>query len=615
MKRPAHLRHLFVRMLPAVFILVSLSLGTTGAGAMSHFTSLSMLSQNSARDSRSMSLPTSTRILTGDVPSVVADKTATPLAELGPSSNLTLLLTLRVRNPSLLDAAIAAASDPFSPSYRRYLTSAEYDTTFAPTMAEVQAVGLWAHDAGLTMGSIAPHNLAVEVSGTTQQVERTLSVSINRYRTAERGVFEANDRAPRIPADLPISGILGLSTYDWVVDAPSTSDTGTAAAHASITTRPNLTSVDPSQDLAVCPYLQHDAGTPPRSCYKPSDIAAAYNFGPVGDATGETIAFIGPGYRPIPQSVLHTFADATSTPEMRLNASGPDGLQYFQVDDQFHPVPQTTPVEDGNGENAVSVEWSHGLAPHSHVNVWSYGGYEIEAYRAVVSAVSDPATDVLGWIADFEGVPPTQRSGGAADLNLPNTFNPVLQLAAALGKTFFAGARSWCASCGSLNPEPPYFPYVSPYVVAVGQTTLQTTADGRRSAELGYPLSGGTCAAGATADDYPRPYWQKEYGVVATTYTGDQCLGRAIPDVTAVGDQCSGINVYNTAKAGASPREWIAYGHASGATPLWVGMGAALDRYLKRYGSALGFATPHIYQLAEDRSGGGTYERDFHDIT
>jgi subtilase family serine protease len=164
-----------------------------------------------------------------------------------------------------------------------------------------------------------------------------------------------------------------------------------------------------------------------------------------------------------------------------------------------------------------------------------------------------------------------------------------LQHAASVGTTFYFGS----GDNGSNSNVPPY-PASSPYVVAVGGTTLTTGANSSYTAESAWGASGGGCSP-----IIARPSWQA--GVGAAT-----CAGRAVPDVAADADFYTGAYVY----VNGGPQMGDG---TSLATPLWAGMAAAVNRYLGAAGrSLMGFSAPRLYQLATTPT---SYSRDFHDVT
>ena len=522
------------------------------------------------RDTRAAAQPP--RVLQGQTPAAVVDGSATPHGQQNPATPLTLTIGLAAHDSAALDALIAAASDPASPSYGHYLTPAQYMARFAPTDAEVAAVRDWASGAGLTVDGVSPDHLLVTVHAATRQFELAIGVTINDYNVSGRA-FRANDRDPVIPANLDIRAISGLSTLHHF---------HTALAHP--TTRVSAV---------------RSGG------YYPNDFRAAYNMEPVGDGSGQTIGLTLWG-APVAQSDLDQFASDSGTARLADGQAGADGIDW-------------TPVNGGSsdttdlGETAMDVEYAHGVAPGSHLKYWladcSYDSTTNQcnpSETGLEQAINDAANDTsLHVVSNSWG------GGEATSANDPfvSITNMSFQHAASVGTTFyFASGDS--GEYGDGATVSPSYPADSPYVVAVGGTNLTTDASYAYSGETAWsctslaqctaPPPDGTGGSGGDCSTvFARPAWQT--GVGAAT-----CSGRAEPDVAADADPNTGADVYYQGSA-------QLIGGASLATPLWSGMAAVTNRYLAAQGQTLmGFSAPRIYQLANNTT---TDARDFHDVT
>jgi subtilase family serine protease len=101
----------------------------------------------------------------------------------------------------------------------------------------------------------------------------------------------------------------------------------------------------------------------------------------------------------------------------------------------------------------------------------------------------------------------------------------------------------------------PNYPATSPYVLAVGGTTLTRAANARGWAESAWRHG----AAGCSTDE-PRPQFQQ------TVITG--CNTRAVADVSAVADPATGIAGYDSYHQNG----WQVFGGTSVAAPLIAGI-------------------------------------------
>ena len=544
--------------------------------------------------------------LTGQTPSAVTHGTAALVAPANPAAPLTLTIALGVHNSAALDAFIAAASDPRSPSYGHYLTHAQYLDTYAPTEAEAQAVRDWAAGGGLTVAQTSPDRQLVLVAGATRQVEAALGVTINTYQLPGQAgqpgrAFRANDRDPVVPGGLDIRAISGLSTYDQFRTFSTVRPRGTFRGHALTGIRPHGT---------------RNGG------YIPSDFRTAYNVNAVGDGSGQTVGFTLWG-GPLAQGDLNGFAANTGTTAVTVGGTGADGIEFI-------PVNGDSTDTNELGETALDVESAHGVAPGIHMKYWlgdctpsggSCNPSDTGLELAINAATTDSSLHIVSnsW-GGPENIDPTDPFSA--------TTNQGFQEADAVGTTFYfsSGDDGYASGCPQRNPTQcppghglPSFPADSPYVVAVGGTNLQlvqvnpntvgyqgeTTWGNTVNPNSSSGFDGGT--GGGCSPSYARPPWETGITTPAYCVLGDGSTpARAIPDVAADADPITGAYVYVQGQ----PQQ---IGGTSLAAPLWAGMAADVNRYLaaKSY-NLMGFSAPVIYYLANNAT---TYARDFHDVT
>jgi len=398
-----------------------------------------------------------TALLARDTPAPILQGTAVALSHLAPSTGLDLNVGLRVRDSAKLDALIAAASDPRSPSYGHYLTNAEYMARYAPTAAQARAATAWLKARGLAVTSVSPDNLLIGVKASVAQAEQVFNVRVDNFRAAGR-TFHANDRPPRVPANLDISAVTGLSNFEVL--------------------KPASTCLPPPNN-GTCGY-------------DGSDFRSAYDL--VGDGTGQTLGFTLWGQE-LPQSDFTNYAAATGTTALTIGQAGNDGLDYIQVGG-------STTESDTDNEVALDTMIAHGVAPGIHETYWL--GHDNGSVMETV--LNDAANSSIGIISNSWGA---QSSGCPTNSNMENS----LQHGAAVGKTFYFSTGDSGASAGCS------YPATSQYVVAVGGTTLNSItnetalADGGGCSNseprpswqtgIGTPLTspgGSTCTGRATPD-------------------------------------------------------------------------------------------------------------------
>ena len=282
----------------------------------------------------------------------------------------------------------------------------------------------------------------------------------------------------------------------------------------------------PGADVAT---LAHPAGVG----HDAAALRDAYDLPPGLDGAGTRVAVVTWG--PVDRAALDAYADANGLPRGVLqhhgDCSGP-ALDEWNLDAQM--VKAAAPAADVHVYCSPSATFA-GL---------------LEALRAAVADDADVVT----------------QSWGACETRVPaataEAFEAAFAEASARGIAVFAASGDGGArECTRWNPEDQTlvtsWPGSSPLVVAVGGTRL-AREDGAWN-ESAWTLSGG-----GRSLLFDAPWWQ----------AGDM---RASPDVAAVADRATGVEVYSNGR-------WLAMGGTSAAAPLWAGAWAALVAETGRLG-------------------------------
>jgi len=177
----------------------------------------------------------------------------------------------------------------------------------------------------------------------------------------------------------------------------------------------------------------------------------------------------------------------------------------------------------------------------------------VEALGQDLDSLADAVNTAASYnpvaISNSWGVP---EGGG----NIPN-IDPAAQAA------FNHPGIAITASAGDLGTGAVQFPASSPYVTAVGGTTLTPdSANLRGWDESVWSGSGNGCSAMVAV-----PSWQTATG-------GCTASGRAIPDVSFLADSTVGVAVFSSAQHG-----WVAFGGTSVGAPFVAGLYAAANDY------------------------------------
>jgi subtilase family serine protease len=281
------------------------------------------------------------------------------------------------------------------------------------------------------------------------------------------------------------------------------------------------------------------------SGYTPSQLAGAYGLNTIafpsssgapvkGDGTGETIALIEMYSDPNIQSDLKTF-DAT------YNLPNPE----LTVVDQAGSQPNSGWAQ----EEALDVEWAHAIAPGANILVVEAApAYsETQELQSLLSAVNT-ARNTAGVVA-------VSMSWGINEMPNEASFDSNFTTPAGhTGITFIASS----GDNGIVE-----YPAASPYVLAVGGTTLSLSTSGTYLSESAWYDSGG-----GYSQYEPEPSYQESV---------QQTGMRSVPDVAFDGDPNTGVEVYSTDPI-SGEGSWQVFGGTSVGAPAWAGVIAIVDQ-------------------------------------
>jgi kumamolisin len=396
---------------------------------------------------------------------------------------------------------------------------------------------------------------SVRVSGTVEQMEKAFNVRLFDYDHADEP-YRGRVGAVHVPQELAgiVEGVFGLDNRRVARRRRH------PVGHGAMSRRPHKTT----------------------AMYKPAELAKHYNF-PAGDGAGQTIGILefGGGYFPSDlKSFCHLAGIAT-----------PPQVTAFSVDGTA-----TNHRDGAEGEVMLDVEVAAGVCPKAHIVLYFAEFTEQGWIAAVDAAVHDTANNPsvlsISW-------------GFAEDADIWTTqamtqVNEALKAAALIGMTVCVAAGDDGSSDGITDGMAHAdFPSSSPYVLAVGGTTIPRKkgnggdivwkeGDGLRAHR-------GGSTGGAVSAVFPRPSWQS--AITIDPVNPGAIEGRVIPDLSANAD-------WN-----ASPYLLVVDGQAqpnggtSAATPLVASM-IALINAGRPAGKPVGYLTPVLYQGGAN--GGGT---------
>ncbi|HXY80086.1 MAG TPA: protease pro-enzyme activation domain-containing protein [Gaiellaceae bacterium] len=534
---------------------------------------------------------------------------------LGAQGNGTLRLdvVLTPTDAPGLSALATAVSTPGSPSFRQFLSPAEFAARFGASNATIAAVKQSLRGRGLQVTRVSSNRLIVHVTGTMHQVERAFAVSLARYRLPDGAVVFANTTAPRLPHDLAahVSQIVGLDS----LAAPTRADlvrAGGAARRAAATRAPAAVDAGP-QPNPSCAQQIADAGQGyPQPLVSSTDLAQAYGFGDLYQTgnfgQGVTVALI--EFSSFISNDIGTFANCYGlTPH----------VQEIPVDGGPGPPGTSGPGVSNQVEAELDIEAILGLAPNATIDV----------YEAPPDTPGSSALDVFTDAIDNPAVQVISTSWGrcesASGSSLTNAEATFFQQAATEGKTIVSAAGdNGSEDCYGLTFGVQRTalavddPSSQPFVTGVGGTTFATLGPPATPVVWNDSSNPPAAGGGGVSSVNAMPGYQSSaaatLGVVnqyshCSNGTGN-C--REVPDVAADAGSFFATYCTESGREGCDPDGWTGFGGTSLAAPIWGAFFALANASPACASKRIGFANPALYAIAG--AGGAGYAGAFTDV-
>ena len=483
--------------------------------------------------------------------------------------------------------------NPSSPDYHKFLTPYQIYSEYTPQIT--QEIASYASQFGI---KVVPNTqLFPELIGTVGQFEKMFHVQFGMYKYGNMNYF-----APTQDVELPesiapyVAGVLGLNNITMIKPAIDFSNVTPLylAEYKIINGVPHIVNqteikVKKNQFFGAFPY----------QIYTPLQLESAYNLLPIYKlgfyGQGETIAIV----------------DAFGNPD--LNKSSNATLVWF--DQYFAHLPNPpnftviyyptneTPENCGSGwglETALDVEYAHTMAPGANILlVYAHSASFSDMFGAVAYVVQNKLANVmsLSW-----GAP--ECCYILAGINL-YSLDEIFETAVAEGIQVFAASGDWGVYNSLLGFHSILYPASSPYVTAVGGTSLfmkgvnpsvfymnatmqyleqtgwgdyfaSVYTDGYGPFPVDFAYAG---SGGGESQVFSQPFYQ----------SGLPYSYRTNPDIAMDADPYTGVDVVYFPGF-----IFIGVGGTSLATPLSAGIAAIVEQY---YHNTLGFLNPYLYRL------------------
>jgi subtilase family serine protease len=563
-----------------------------------------------------------------------ASARSNPRGSVAATSKVRFQLLLKLRNANGAHTFLRTVSTPGSKNFHHYLTDAQWVNRYGPTTASVKAARSWLNKQGFTVHGVTRDRLLVSATGTARQVERAFGTSLGKYEVNGHTVRLASSSLS-IPVSIAgaVSGVTGVNQYVATTSLARIAHPSTAKAKPSdaepappagfrnpqpcsaywgqktdTTDSSSLYSPYTGNKYDICGYVP----TQLRQAYQ---VQKQVNNGVTGKGVGIAIV------------------DAYDSPTLFQDAH-----HYSKLNDPYHVLKASqftnnspgsvddADLCDGSGwyaEQALDVESSHGMAPGAHIGFWgAQDCLDSSLLVTLTNAVTSGASVVSNSYGDVAG-------DLLVDQNEKTAWDDTFMLAGSTGVSVLFSSGDDGDNFADFGLQSPDYPASSPYITAVGGTTLEINQNGGRTAEWGWSTAKQTLCAGVPTTDcggattpagslawqagggggtsytYLQPSYQANVVPTALSERNSALFGttptRVEPDISMDGDAQSGmlIGLTQTFPDGVY-YDQFKEGGTSLASPLLAGVIADTDQVA---GTPLGFINPAIYQAAGSNPG------------
>ncbi len=555
-----------------------------------------------------------------------------PAGKVAAGAEVNFDLTLKLRNAAGAKAFVKAVSDPGSREFHHYLTDKKWTSKFGPTRSSVRKAEGWLRHSGFKISSLAKDRLLISARGTARQVEKAFGVTLSYYMVNGHKVRLA-DGTLSIPASLSsaVSGTVGVNEY-LASNELSQRLSAPAGQAAKANQEPGPPAgfrnpqpcskywgqkIDTTDSTSL--YSPYSGPLPYDICgYTPSQLRSAYNLtGKINkgdDGNGVAIAIV----------------DAYDSPTLLSDAQ-----EYFTRNDPSHPLTnaqftniEPTSVDDqaecgGSGwypEQALDVESSHTMAPGADI---IFVGAQDCTDASLLAALQVAITSGASVVSDSWG---DTLGDLFTDAATHTAYDDTFMMADATGVSVLFSSGDDGDNFGISGLAVPNYPATSPYITAVGGTSLEIGKHGQRKAEYGWSTAHQTlcestttnCGSattpagslgwdygggGGTSYYYTEPYYQANVVPSALALRNAPLFGdvplRVVPDISMDADPQTGflIGLTQTFPNG-TYYDQFKEGGTSLASPLLAGVIADADQAA---GTPLGFLNPVLYKAYTEK--------------
>lgn len=552
--------------------------------------------------------------------------------------NITFDLLLKLRNATGAKAFVRAVSSPGSKSFHKFLTDKQWMARFGPSATSIAKAESWLRSQGFTGISVPKTHLFVTATGSVAKVEKAFGAQVAMFKVVGHNVH-LSKTALSVPKSIAgiTQGVIGINqsiaTTDLSIHGRNTPAASPAAEPGPPTgfrnpqpcTRAFNTTPDTADPSSLYnpphgPFsgtLNYDiCGYAPRQLRSAYGIAGAVNSG--NDGTGVAVGIVDAYDSPtlLADSQRYFKQNDNNTPAQALQG----GQNFFD----FPPATVDDAAECGGSgwraEQSLDVQSVHAMAPGATV---AYFGAQDCQNTSLLATLQEAITSGVSVVSDSWG----SNNGDLFEDTASKTgFDDTFMLADSTGvSVLFSSGDDGdnFAATGIVGPD---YPPASPFITAVGGTTLEISAKGHRAGEFGWsvakqtlctgvtgtscdgsthgavPLTWNSGGGGGSSYNYIEPFYQDGVVPAALALRNRALFGstpvRVEPDISMDADAQSGMLIGLTQNYGPAPGHnhygQFKEGGTSLASPLLAGVLADVDQAA---GGPIGFANPVMYHV------------------
>ncbi|MET3621069.1 protease pro-enzyme activation domain-containing protein [Burkholderia ambifaria] len=425
---------------------------------------------------------------TGKVSALRATGNVVSAAPMSATAPIHVALVLKLNDEAALHRFVQDARTPGSASFGAVLTSAQIAARYTPSAGQVATVKAYLQSKGFTNINVAGNNMIVEADAPAGVVSGVFQTTLVPVAMADGTSAHINTAPETLPDALGavVQSVLGLDTATRL--HPHFVRASLSAAAPQANASPTTAAVTVA--------------------HSPTDFPGIYSVGSTPTASNITVGIIAEGNVTQPVIDLATFAS----------------------NHQLPPVPVSViNVGSPSADTSANTEWS--LDSQTIVGM-SGGVRQLNFYVAPSFAWSNMALAINRAVTDNTARVVNMSIGGCENWAPTAAIDTLFELAVAQGQTFAVSSGDSGSVAYGCNGTSVQYPATSPYVVAVGGTSLYTNGNGSYAGETAWDGSGG-----GISGIEPIPSWQSNVPALKGRFF------RGMPDIAFDADPYSGAQV------------------------------------------------------------------------